>query len=68
MATELHIKHVQPSSGKTLAPLDAQIASGLHVSFSDSPAWSQDSEYVEQYNTFTALAKTVLDKSFPNGW
>lgn len=64
---ELHIKHVQPTSGKTLAPLDAQIASGLHVSFSDSPAWNQDSEYVEQYNAFTVFAKTVPDKSFPNG-
>ena len=66
-ARELHIKHVQPSSAKTLAPLDAQIASGLHVSFSGSSAWSQDSEYVEQYNTFIAFAKTVPDKNFPNG-
>ena len=66
-ARELHIKHVQPSSDKTLAPLDAQIASGLHVLFGGSPAWSRDSEYVEQYNTFTAFTKTVPDKNFPNG-
>lgn len=64
---ELHIKHVQPSLGKALAPLGAQIASGLHVTFSGSPAWSQDSEYVEQYNTFTAFAKTVPEKNFPSG-
>lgn len=66
-AREVHIKHVQTSSDKTLAPLDAQIASGLHVSFGGSPAWSQDSEYVEQYNTFIAFTKTVPDTNFPNG-
>lgn len=64
---ELHIKHVQSSTGKTSAPLDTRLASGLHVSFSGSPAWSQDSEYVDHYNNNIIRAKTLPGKCWENG-